>query len=69
MKKLFLILTLISSEGWAKCFELNNIENELKAEKNIASYIYRCEIENDICYLSRVSYGYSVSCFPKPKSK
>ena len=63
MKKLFLILTLISSEGWAKCFELNNIENELKAE------IYRCEIENDICYLSRVGYGYSVSCFPKPKSK
>lgn len=63
MKKLFLILMLISSEGWA--IDCDKIQ--LVFEKRYKQDIYRCDLGNEICFYSW-SVSNSISCFPKIKS-
>lgn len=62
MKKIFLILMLISSEGWAdtKCqsmiIEVSNYPYKKK--------LLRCDFGSEICYL-KGQKEYALSCFKK----
>jgi hypothetical protein len=59
MKKLIIILMLVSSEAMADCVKL--IEGDAPQADRLRHY--RCYMAfGDVCYYSPVSGGYSVSC-------
>lgn len=64
MKKLLILLLLISSEAWAgNCKFYDELGGDKLMNKRYITYEV-CEIENHICVMNN-----GVFCFPKTKSK